>query len=336
MLENSAPLLIEATRSALVEKEYLVDVFACDSRGNTLISLGDIERMIYPRSAIKLIQALETVESGAADHFGFGGGELAVACSSHFGEVTHIAAAQSMLAKAGLKSTLLMCGSKWPRHEASKRSMIKAQRTPGPLHHPCSGKHSCGLCLLAYLGEDLQDYTDPGHPLQRRILRNIERFTGEDMRQVIPGLDGCSYPTYPLPLNRWAVAMARIADPSGFPSSTQKAVRTLRQAVEKNPFMTAGEDAFISLFMREFGHRLYIKDGADGVMMVAINGSDSRDGMGLVLKVRSGQRRIALIATVSLLGELGILTPDQVSGWAMQKRHNANGLLVGEIRVILP
>ena len=56
-----------------------------------MLALGDVERPVYPRSAIKALQALPLVESGAADRFGFGAEELALACASHGGEPGHVA-----------------------------------------------------------------------------------------------------------------------------------------------------------------------------------------------------------------------------------------------------
>ncbi|NQY83008.1 MAG: asparaginase [Alphaproteobacteria bacterium] len=332
MLHSTEPLRVESTRDTVIEKEYLVDAFACDSRSNVLVSLGNVERLVYPLSTIKLLQALGTVESGAADHFGLSGGELALSCASHIGEVSHIAATQSILAKIGLRPVHLGCGSEWPRHEACKRTMIRAQRTPSPLHHNCSGKHASGLCLLRYQGESISHYTDPNHPLQRQIVRNLERFTGDIFCDVHPGLDDCSYPTYPRPLTSWATAFARIANPSGFADKTQRAVQTLKSAVEKNPLMAAGENTFVSMFTRQFGARLYIKNGSNGFMAAAIHDAD----IGLALKVRSGQKRIASIAATALLEHLRILSSEEALRWRTQPRLNANGRQVGEVRVRVP
>ena len=329
-LHSPEPLLIEATRGGVPEKEYLVDAFACDSFGKILVSLGDIERLVYPRSSAKILQALATVESGAADHYGLGGGELALMCGSHFGEVSHVAATQSILAKINLRPKHLQCGSHWPVHEPTRRGMIRSQSTPTSLHHPCSGKHAGGLCLLSYTSEDITQYTAPDHPLQQQIIRNLERFTGDSLHNVPAGIDGCSYPTYPLPLRCWGQAFARIADPSGFADSTARSIAILKSAVEKNPLMVAGENSFISMFTRQFGNRVYIKNGADGFMAVAL----ANQPIGLVLKVRSGQARIASIAVSALLEKLGVLSSEEALRWRTQPRMNANGRQTGNVRVV--
>src|SRR5258708_29281802 len=91
------PILVEVTRGYLVESIHCGAVAVADSRGSLRLSLGDVERAIYPRSALKPIQAVPLIESGAADAFAVSDEELALACASHSGEVqatTRIAAWQ--------------------------------------------------------------------------------------------------------------------------------------------------------------------------------------------------------------------------------------------------
>src|SRR5581483_11881719 len=96
------PVLVEVTRGALVESRHTGAVAVVDAAGGRVLVLGDIDRPIYPRSAIKAIQALPLIESGAADRFGLGPEELALACASHSGEPGHVATAERMLRRAGL------------------------------------------------------------------------------------------------------------------------------------------------------------------------------------------------------------------------------------------
>jgi hypothetical protein len=53
---------------------------------------------VFPRSAVKVLQALPLVASGAAEQLGLGDAELAVACASHNGEPEHTAVVARMLA----------------------------------------------------------------------------------------------------------------------------------------------------------------------------------------------------------------------------------------------
>ena len=107
-----------------------------------LLALGDVERPVFPRSAVKAMQAIPLVESGAADAFGLGDGELAVACASHSGDGVHLEAVRSLLAKAGLDESYLACGAHWPMSDEASRELIRAGRRPTPIHNNCSGKHA--------------------------------------------------------------------------------------------------------------------------------------------------------------------------------------------------
>src|SRR5829696_10115009 len=117
-LTKSNPVLVEVLRGALVESRHHGAVAVVDADGATVLALGDVAQPVYPRSAVKALQALPLIESGAAERFGFGDEELALACASHGGEPGHVATAQRMLASAGLDKAALQCGAHWPSHSA--------------------------------------------------------------------------------------------------------------------------------------------------------------------------------------------------------------------------
>src|SRR5215211_4832521 len=94
--------LVEVTRGNLVESRHRGTIVVVDADGATRLSLGDAGQPVYPRSAVKPLQALPLIESGAAERYGFGDAELALACASHGGEPAHVATAQRMLAATGL------------------------------------------------------------------------------------------------------------------------------------------------------------------------------------------------------------------------------------------
>ena len=107
-----------------------------------MIAFGDAERPVYPRSAVKALQALPLVESGAADRLGLSDKEIALACASHSGSYDHVATVRTMLAKAGCDERALECGAHWPLGEGEARALARSGRTPTALHNNCSGKHA--------------------------------------------------------------------------------------------------------------------------------------------------------------------------------------------------
>ena len=63
------PVLVEVTRGPLVESVHRGTVAVVDAGGGLRLALGNIERAIFPRSALKPVQAVPLIESGAADAF---------------------------------------------------------------------------------------------------------------------------------------------------------------------------------------------------------------------------------------------------------------------------
>ena len=80
----SNPILVEVLRGALVESRHSGAVAVVDADGGRVLALGDVEQLVYPRSAVKALQAFPLIESGAADRFGLGPEALALACASHW------------------------------------------------------------------------------------------------------------------------------------------------------------------------------------------------------------------------------------------------------------
>src|SRR6185295_8593821 len=180
------PILVEAMRGGIPESVHRGAIAVVDANGRTVASLGDIERPVFPRSAVKVLQALPLVASGAADQLGLGDEELAVACASHNGEPEHTAVVARMLARAGLDADALECGAHWPYREPLQRQMAAAGLEPSALHNNCSGKHAGFLCVACRLAEgaDLRGfakgYVGPEHPVMKGVTEALQAATGYD------------------------------------------------------------------------------------------------------------------------------------------------------------
>ena len=221
------PILVEVTRGSLVESRHSGAIAIADAQGHLLLGLGDVGRPVFPRSAVKALQAIPLVESGAADAFGLGEDELAVACASHSGDPVHLEAVRSLLAKAGLDESDLACGAHWPVSEAATRELIRAGRRPQAIHNNCSGKHAGMLATAVYLGLDPRGYERPDHPLQVMIARIISETCGVELERARMGIDGCSVPTWALPLGALAQGFAaKSGDRVGAPERAVPPQRT--------------------------------------------------------------------------------------------------------------
>ena len=168
------PILVEATRGNIVESRHRGALVVVHAEGKTVLSAGNAELPVFPRSAVKAFQALPVVESGAADRFGFDEAELALCCSSHGGEPRHTETAARMLQKVGLDAENLECGGHWPTHQRTTNTMIAAGERFGQIHNNCSGKHAGMLALAAQIGAEPHGYIHPDHPVQRRVRETFE------------------------------------------------------------------------------------------------------------------------------------------------------------------
>ena len=284
------PVLVEAWRGDAVESFHRGAVAVVDGDGALVASLGDIDRPVFPRSATKLLQALPLVESGAADRFGLGAQELALACASHNGEPAHTRTVAAMLVKAGLDETVLECGAHWPYHEASVHALAAAGAAPSALHNNCSGKHAGFICLGCLLadGQDrrsfLAGYVQPEHPVMREVSAAVQAATGCDLKRATRGTDGCSMPTYAIPLRQLAHGFARAGSGIGLSPGRATAARRLRQAVALAPFMVGGSARFDTEVMQALGERVFCKVGAEGMYCAAF----PEQGLGVAIKIDDG------------------------------------------------
>lgn len=321
------PILVEVTRGTLVESAHRGAAAVADASGRLLLQVGDIARPVYPRSAIKPMQAIPLIESGAADAFGFGAEELALACASHSGEPRHVAVARRMLERAGLAEEALECGGHAPINEAAMRKIVAAGGRWTPIHNNCSGKHSGMLATARHLGEAHAGYVAPAHPVQVRIHAVLEELTRERLGSEHCGVDGCSAPNWAIPLKGLAVGYARLASGKGLSKERQQAGRRLIEAGMAEPEMVAGEGRFCTRLMRNV-RGLFVKTGAEGVYCGCV---PSR-GIGVALKIDDGGQRAAEAAVAELL--MGLLPEFRTELIALSHApvRNVRGLTVGEVR----
>jgi L-asparaginase II len=325
------PVLVEVTRGALVESRHRGAVCVMDASGGTVLNIGDTQVPIYPRSAVKAIQALVLVEAGAADRYRFGDEELALACASHAGEPGHVAGVERMLARAGLNVGALQCGTHWPTHRPSADALVRAGVTPSPLHHNCSGKHAGFLCAACQMGLDPGTYTAPERDVQREVRAALEMLSGTRIDDQHVGIDGCSVPTFAVSLTGLARAFAAFASEQGLSPARAAACRRLRAACVAKPWFVAGTGLFATEIMGHFGARVFVKGGAEGVYCAAL----PEQGLGIAVKCDDGAGRAAEVITASVLMRLAGEDPLLVK-YARPTVRNWRGTLVGEMRCTAP
>jgi L-asparaginase II len=334
MDSNVNPILVQAYRGDAVESRHRGAYAVIGPGGKLIAAQGDIDTPVFPRSAIKVFQALPLVESGAADALGLSDEELALVCSSHSGEEAHVRLAGAILAKAGLSEDSLECGAHSPQDGKALRMLIKMGEEPRAIHNNCSGKHAGMLALAVKLGEATTGYIDIDHPAQRRIARVLDELCGIDTSALPVAIDGCSVPTWAIPLRNLALGFQRLVSGETLTDARAGAAHRLIAAVRAHPYMVAGSRRFCTRLM-EAVPRAFVKTGAEGVFCGAV----PHARLGIALKCDDGATRASETAMAAVLASLDVWTGEEherLSALAEVPLKNWRKFEVGHIRATLP
>ena len=328
---NLVPL-IELSRGGTPECLHLGAVAVVNTRGKLLAQAGDPHWLTFSRSTLKALQALPLMEAGGAAQFGFGPQQLAMLCASHNGEDMHVAQTQTMLEKTGLSYKALRCGCHVPGLFTLLDQAPPAGLQYDERHNNCSGKHAGFLAYCVQHGLSLDDYIEPGHPLQAAVRRDVARAVGMDANDFKMGLDGCSAPNYALPLDRLAYGYARLAS-GAQDAEFGQSFAALSEAMTTHPELVSGTKRNDLAFMQAGRGDWVSKVGADGVQVV---GSKSR-GEAFAIKVIDGNKPALFAASVEVMDQLGWLDDAQraeLAAWRAAALVNARGQTVGARRPV--
>ncbi|BBK29596.1 asparaginase [Stella humosa] len=325
------PVLVEVTRGTVVESRHRGSIAVVDAAGRVLHQAGDVAQAVYPRSAIKPLQALLLVESGAADRFGLGDKELALACASHRGESVHTEAVAAWLGRVGLSPGDLECGAHLPYDPKTMEALLRADGQATTLHNNCSGKHSGFVTTALHMGLPLKGYIRPEHPLQQKLYQTIEEMGGESLADTGRGADGCGIPVFGVPLRALARAFARLDDTTGLAPERAAAAARILKAMAAEPVMVSGHGNFVTRVMEVAGDTVRLKSGAEGVYCALLVGR----GIGITVKIDDGTGRAAEVAMAAALQRLGAFSPAQeaaLSAFLEVPIRNVAGRDVGVVR----
>jgi L-asparaginase II len=323
-LPEDAPL-VAVRRGVLVESAHRGRAAVCDPEGEIVEAVGDVEGYVYARSSAKPFQAIPLVLSGAADSLGLTDEELAVACASHNAEAPHLAAARSILEKAGLSERDLQSGAHLPLYAPAAEELLRSGEEPGAIHSNCSGKHAGMLALCVHEGWETQSYRDPEHPLQRWILEIVATICSLDADDILLSGDGCGVPVFGMPLKNLATGFARLATGERLSKDVVEAAERIRRVMREHPYMVGGTGRFDTAVMS--GTDLVSKSGAEAMFCAG-----SRERWGLALKISDGASRALRPAALSVLARRGVVVPGEPEIRPVRDLH---GEAVGEIEPLL-
>lgn len=247
--------------------------------------LGETRRVTPLRSVGKPFQLAALADAGLP-LAGFSAREIALMASSHNGEQQHVEALTRLLERSGLGEVDLACGTHQPY-----RSWV----TRRPLTNNCSGKHVAMLSACRAHDLSIKDYWAADHPVQEMVRVGLAAHFPH-RRDV--GIDGCGVPTYAVAVEDIARAYARFA------VSDDPALSVIRSAYMAEPFYLGGTDRIDSYLTEQYG--LLAKSGSAGVWAASV----PRHGLGVAVKVVTGDENVAAIVAILVLEQLGVLSAD--------------------------
>lgn len=309
-------------RNDFIESRHAGSVVVVDPSGTVLFSKGDPNALVFPRSAMKLFQAMGIFSTGIDLSPEF----TALATSSHTGSAAHVELVRQLLASGGFTEADLKCATEWPVNKDMLKQVYRADGGALPIYHCCSGKHAAMLIACKQEGWPTENYLDRDHPLQVRILEAVEYLTGEKVTST--AVDGCGAPVHAMPLVALAsgVAKMRAADDSA-PLNISASADKLFTSMLAHPWIVGDRGEPDTTIMEELGYAA--KSGYEGVFIVS-----TPDGTTVATKILDGNLRTAPIVALQALVRAGVLEQSKLDA-LIPRLHTdvyGGGKVVGELR----
>lgn len=322
--------LAQVRRNGVQESLHYGAIAVVNLAGQRVYSAGDAASLCFGRSALKPFQALPFFAAGGVAALGLSPSEAALLCASHSGEARHAQAAASILEKAGASAAQLRCGCHVPYRFSWFDQLPPAGETWSALHHNCSGKHAGFIAAARLMGKDSTGYLDATHPVQTAARAALAACAQLAPQDLVAGIDGCSAPTYALPLDALAQAFARLAAPTPGIAGFDAGLNQVFDTMTAHPEMVSGLGRNDAALMHAGRGDWVTKIGAEAVQCIGIRSA----GLGIAIKMADGQTRGLYPATVAVLDTLGLLDAQarqDLAPWRNPVLKNSMGIAVGDV-----
>ena len=318
---------VHALRGGLLESRHRVHLAVVRPDGSLFASVGDPRFESFMRSSAKAFQALPLVP--VMDRLGLEPRHLAVALASHAGERVHVDTVADLLERVGVSPDALVCGVHAPFSDEARAELRAAGQRPNVLHNNCSGKHSGMLASSVGRAWPTAGYADAEHPLQRLIAQGLCDLTGLETLEV--GVDGCSVPSFRVPLHLAALAFAKVAAPEAAGEHAE-ALEVAFQAMREHPYLVAGGGRLDTVLMQHLPG-VGSKIGAEAYMGLMLR-ETPHGPLGVAIKIEDGHERALGPAALETLRQLGLVGADdgRFLGFSNPVLRNVAKLEVGELR----
>ena len=319
-------------RSNTIESIHCAKVLINDVNGKSLLTTGDDEDHIYPRSSIKIFQAIPFVSSGAIKDFKLSDKIIALSCSSQRGEKYHIKELEKWLKKINIRLTDLKCGQHYPLNQKAKEKILLSNNQINPLYNNCAGKHLAMITSCIQFNYDIDNYLNFDHPHQIKIRKVFERFSESKIYKKNYGVDGCSAPQYSFKLKEISTLLVNLIKSYKYENSNE--TRLLINAVLNNPRYIGGSDSLDSDIIKISNKKIFCKGGAEGVFLFI----DLKKDICGVIKIIDGNERAMPSLVFSIFKKLKILNNSELNLYKKKYKFdllNHAKIKVGSIKTII-
>ena len=317
-------------RGNIIESIHNSKCVISDYNSKIILSTNNDNDLVFPRSAIKIFQAIPFIRSRAHKKFNLTQKQIAISCASHCGELEHIKILEEWIKKLKINKKILKCGIHNPLNKISSNKLLLSGKKPSELHNNCAGKHLGMISGCLANGITTKNYTEIKHQYQKNIRESLEFFTETKITKKQYGIDGCSAPQYAFPLKKLSISMINLLKQYNEKNYYTYEVKTLLDSVIKYPNLTGSKNIYPSQLMSASNGKIFSKGGAEGVLLFAHK--DKK--IGGVIKVKDGNERALPSIANEIFRKLKILNKQELkklSKWTNEKLSNHANINIGEI-----
>jgi len=238
--------------------------------GDKLIHSFGGNVLCYGRSMMKLIymKVFTDVLNDTTDWK-----QKAISVSSHNGSAEHVEAAQSLLSESewGLMQTPL---------DLPLVQFGRQVRRPRRWFNNSSGHHAAILAGCRLKGWSRAGYTMPNHPVFQEYMKVVRRYLGADWKPLRIARDGDGLPTCSMTVKELAQTYAGLAQ--------TRNEDWIWESMIRSPDLVGGFNRLDTTVMKSCRGQVIAKEGADGLLGLAIQHPDYPEGLGIVIKIAHG------------------------------------------------